>query len=131
MWARRGGSVHVDGVEDPFGELLELGGRGLRLLLQPLVVLPEPLDLSLEPQLLLTLLGRGREKRRGTQSFASSSKIRALQATNRSEISDGELAVMQTGAAEGPHMSRSHVWETRGNKDPGPNADNFRLRGLK
>lgn len=68
MWARRGGSVHVDGVEDPFGELLELGGRGLRLLLQPLVVLPEPLDLSLEPQLLLTLLRRGRQKRRSTQS---------------------------------------------------------------
>lgn len=62
MWARRRGSVHVDGVEDPLGELLELGGRGLRLLLQPLVVLPEPLDLSLEPQLLLALLGRAERR---------------------------------------------------------------------
>lgn len=50
------GSVHVDGVEDPLGELLELGGGGLRLLLQSLVVLPEPLDLSLESHLLFTLL---------------------------------------------------------------------------
>lgn len=58
----RRGSVHVDGVEDPLGELLELGGRGLRLLLQPLVVLPEPLNLSLEPQLLLTLLERSERR---------------------------------------------------------------------
>lgn len=49
-------SVHVDGVEDPFGKLLELGSRGLGLLLQPLVVLPQPLDLSLKSYLLLTLL---------------------------------------------------------------------------
>lgn len=42
-------SVHVDGVEDPLSKLLELGGRGLGLLLQSLVVLPEPLDLSLKP----------------------------------------------------------------------------------
>lgn len=56
------GSVHVDGVEDPLGELLELGGGRLRLLLQPLVVLPEPLDLSLEPQLLLALLPRSQRR---------------------------------------------------------------------
>lgn len=56
------GSVHVDGVEDPLGELLELGGRRLRFLLQPLVVLPEPLDLSLEPQLLLALLERSKRR---------------------------------------------------------------------
>lgn len=54
---RAGGSVHVDGVEDPLCELLQLGGGCLRLLLQPLVVLPQPLDLPLQPQLLLTLLG--------------------------------------------------------------------------
>lgn len=70
----RRGSVHVDSVEDPLGELLELGGRGLRLLLQPLVVLPEPLDLSLEPQLLLALLER-RERRGGVQLPKCSRKI--------------------------------------------------------
>ncbi len=52
----RSGSVHVDGVEDPLGELLELGGGGLGLLLQSLVVLPEPLDLSLKSHFLFTLL---------------------------------------------------------------------------
>ena len=49
-------SVHVDGVEDPLGELLELGGRALGLVLQSLVVLPQPLDLDLQPALLLPLL---------------------------------------------------------------------------
>lgn len=58
----RRGSVHVDGVEDPLGELLELGGRGLRLFPQPLVVIPEPLDLSLQPQFFLTLLKRAERR---------------------------------------------------------------------
>lgn len=49
-------SVHVNGVEDPLCELLELGSRCLGLLLQSLVVLPEPLDLSLKPHLFFTLL---------------------------------------------------------------------------
>lgn len=49
-------SVQVDGVEDPLCELLQLGRRVLRLLLEPLVVLPKPLDLSLKLQLLLSLL---------------------------------------------------------------------------
>lgn len=49
-------SVHVDGVEDPLCELLELGGRGLGLLLQALVFLPQTLDLTLHPQLLLPFL---------------------------------------------------------------------------
>lgn len=49
-------SVHVDGVEDPLGELLQLGSGGLRLVLQPLVVLPQPLDLSLKTQFLFSLL---------------------------------------------------------------------------
>lgn len=49
-------SVHVDGVEDPLSELLELGSRGLGLLLQSLVVLPESLDLSLKPHLFFPLL---------------------------------------------------------------------------
>lgn len=77
MWARRRGSVHVNGVEDPLGELLELGSRGLRLLLQPLVVLPEPLDLSLEPELLLPLLGRveRREKVLSRQTTAAKSEL--------------------------------------------------------
>lgn len=51
-----GVSVHVDGVEHPLSELLELGSRGLGLLLQSLVVLPQPFNLSLKPQLLFTLL---------------------------------------------------------------------------
>lgn len=58
-----GGSVHVDGVEDPLGELLELSSGGLGLLLQPLVVLPEPLDLSLKSHLLFTLLYKTKNKK--------------------------------------------------------------------
>lgn len=53
---RVGTSVHVNGVEDPLGELLELGGGCLRLLLQSLVVFPESPYLCLEPHLLFTLL---------------------------------------------------------------------------
>lgn len=54
--------VHVDGVEDPLGELLELSGGRLRLLLESLVVVPQPLDLTLKSHLVFTLLckvGRG------------------------------------------------------------------------
>lgn len=58
---RRSGSVHIDGVEDPLSEFLELGSGGLGLLLQSLVVLPEPLNLSLKPHLLVTLLQRRRK----------------------------------------------------------------------
>lgn len=83
MWARRrGGSVHVNGVEDPLGELLELGSRGLRLLLQPLVVLPEPLDLSLEPQLLLALLGRVERREKVLSRPTAGSEIGALEPTS-------------------------------------------------
>lgn len=53
---RAGASVHVNGVEDPLGELLELGSGCLGLLLQPLVVLPESPYLCLQPRLLFTLL---------------------------------------------------------------------------
>lgn len=101
MWARRRGSVHVNGVEDPLGELLELGSRGLRLLLQPLIVLPEPLDLSLEPQLLLALLGRVERR----EKVLSRDGPRQRNPTSCLEISNGEV--------EGPKMSRRHIWETR------------------
>lgn len=37
----------VDGVEEPLGELAQLGGSCLRLLLQPQVVLPQVLYLGL------------------------------------------------------------------------------------
>lgn len=55
------GSVHVDGVEDPLGELLQLGRGVVGLLLQPLVVLPQGLNLGLQHHLVLLLL-RGRRK---------------------------------------------------------------------
>lgn len=51
-------SVQVNSVEDPLCELLQLGRRVLRLLLEPLVVLPKPFDLSLKLLLLLSLLQR-------------------------------------------------------------------------
>lgn len=46
----------VDGTEEPFGELAQLGCGSLRLFLQPHVVLPQVLDLSLQHCLVLFLL---------------------------------------------------------------------------
>lgn len=51
-------SVQVDGVKDPLCKLLKFGSRVLRLLLEPLVLLPQTFDLSLKLQLLLSLLTR-------------------------------------------------------------------------
>jgi len=52
------GSVQIDGVKDPLCELLELGSRALRLFLQPLIVLPKPLNLCLQFQFLFPFLGK-------------------------------------------------------------------------
>lgn len=46
----------VDGTEKPLGELAQLGCGSLRLFLQPHVVLPQVLDLSLQHCLVLLLL---------------------------------------------------------------------------
>lgn len=46
----------VDGVEEPLGELPELGGRRLALLLQTHVVLPQVLHLHLQDRLVLLFL---------------------------------------------------------------------------
>lgn len=53
--------AHVDGVEDPLGELLQLVRGVLGLLLQPQVVLPQVLDFCLKVGLVFFLL-RQREK---------------------------------------------------------------------
>lgn len=50
------GSVQIDGVKDPLCELLKLGSRALRLFLQPLIVLPKPLNLCLKFQFLFPFL---------------------------------------------------------------------------
>lgn len=53
-------SVHVDGVEDPLGELLELGRSAVRLLQEALIVFAQALDLNLQGRLGILLL-QGRE----------------------------------------------------------------------
>lgn len=54
-------SVHVDGVEHPLCELLELGRGAVGLLLEPLVVLSQALYLGLQGHLGILLLGTHRE----------------------------------------------------------------------
>lgn len=49
-------SVHVDGVEHPLGELLELGGGAVGFLQEALVVLSQALDLGLQRRLGIFLL---------------------------------------------------------------------------
>lgn len=49
-------SVHVDGVEHPLCELLELGRGAVGLLLEPLVVLSQALYLGLQGHLGILLL---------------------------------------------------------------------------
>ncbi len=56
------GSVQIDGVKDPLRELLELGSGALRLFLQPLIVLPKPLNLCLQLQFLFPFLRSKQEK---------------------------------------------------------------------
>lgn len=55
--ARAGLRLFVDGVEEPLGELAQLRGGRLRLLLQPPVVLAQVLHFGLEHRLVLLLLG--------------------------------------------------------------------------
>lgn len=49
--------AHVYGIEDPFGELLQLVGGVLGLLLQPQVVLSQVLNFRLEVGFVFFLLG--------------------------------------------------------------------------
>lgn len=50
--------VHVDGVENPFCELLQFGWGVLGFLKQPLIVWPQTLDLGLQRGFCILLLGR-------------------------------------------------------------------------
>lgn len=55
--------AHVDGIEDPFCELLQLVGGILGLLLQPQVVLSQVLDFCLEVGFVFLFLGGRAEQK--------------------------------------------------------------------
>lgn len=69
--------AHVYGIEDPFRELLQLVGGVLGLLLQPQVVLPQVLHLSLKVGFVFFLLG-GRAEEKGPGGVATPHLVAAL-----------------------------------------------------
>lgn len=64
------GLAHVDGVEDPLRELLQLVGGVLGFLLQPQVVLSQVLNLRLKVSFVFFFLG-GRAEQERTKRVAS------------------------------------------------------------